>query len=116
LCELDEIILPSTGEGWEHAWHLYIVRLRLDRLSRGRDEIAADLRRENIGTGVHFYGLHLHPYYRETLGMRPEDFPEATAASHDVLSLPLHPQMTDKNVHEVVEAVRKVLGHARRRG
>ncbi len=116
LRELDEIELPTTGEHWEHGWHLYVVRLKLDTLTKGRDEIAADLRRENIGTGVHFYGLHLHPYYRENFGMRPEDFPEATAASHEVLSLPLHPQMTDKNVHEVVEAVKKVLTHARRRG
>jgi dTDP-4-amino-4,6-dideoxygalactose transaminase len=74
------------------------------------------LRRENVGTGVHFLGLHLHHYYRETLGMKPEDLPEATAASYDVLSLPLHPAMTDKNVHEVVEALKKVLAHARKKG
>ncbi|HOT51547.1 MAG TPA: DegT/DnrJ/EryC1/StrS family aminotransferase, partial [Candidatus Hydrogenedentes bacterium] len=62
------------------------------------------------------FGLHLHRYYREALGMRPEDLPEATAASYEVLSLPLHPGMTDKNVHEVVEALKKVLAHARKTG
>jgi dTDP-4-amino-4,6-dideoxygalactose transaminase len=114
LSDIDEISLPRVIPEAEHAWHLFIIRLNLGRLSKSRDEIVAALRRENIGTSVNFYGLHLHRYYRETLGIRPEDFPEATAASNEVLSLPLHPQMTDKNVHEVVEALKKVLTHARR--
>jgi len=114
LSDLDEIWMPEVIDGIEHAWYAFIVRLRLDKLTKTRDEIAAALRRENVGTGVHFLGLHLHPYYREALGMQPEDLPEATAASHEVLSLPLHPHMTDKNVHEVVEALKKVIAHARR--
>jgi dTDP-4-amino-4,6-dideoxygalactose transaminase/nucleoside-diphosphate-sugar epimerase len=114
LSDIDEIRLPVEREGIEHAWHLFIIRLNLGRLNRSRDEIVHDLRRENIGTGVHFYGLHLHPYYRETLGMRPEDFPEATRASEDILSLPLHPQMSDKNLREVVFALKKVLAHRRK--
>jgi len=114
LSDIDELSLPVERDGIEHAWHLFIVRLKLDRLNRTRDEIAHELRRENIGTGVHFYGLHLHPYYRETLGLRPEDFPEATGASECILSLPLHPQITDKNLHEVVFALKKVLAHRRK--
>lgn len=114
LAGIDEIKLPETTPEAEHGWHLYIIRFRLDQLTRTRDELAAALRRENIGTSINFYGLHLHRYYRETLGMRPEDFPEATAASYEVLSLPLHPGMTDKNVHEVAEALKKVLAHARK--
>jgi dTDP-4-amino-4,6-dideoxygalactose transaminase len=116
LSEIDEIWLPEAIDGIEHAWYSFVIRFKLDRLTKTRDEMAAALRRENVGTGVHFLGLHLHPYYREVLGMRPEDLPEATAASYEVLSLPLHPLMTDKNVHEVVEALKKVLEHARRRG
>ena len=115
LAGLDEITLPQTPADCGHAWHLFIIRLNLDKLTKTRDEIAAALRRENVGTGVHFWGLHLHAYYREALGIKPEDLPEATAASHEVLSLPLHPQMTDKNVHEVVEALKKVLAHARKK-
>ena len=113
LADLDEVVLPEAPDDCAHAWHLYIIRLRLDKLSKTRDEIAAALRRENVGTGVHFLGLHLHQYYRQVLRIKPEDLPEATAASYEVLSLPLHPQMTDKNVHEVVAALKKVLAHAR---
>lgn len=114
LKDLDEIELLDVRPDVDHAWHLFIIKLRLDRLTRTRDEIAYDLRRENIGTGIHFYGLHLHQYYREALGMRPEDCPVATQVSQEILSLPLHPQMTDKNVHEIVAALKKVLHHARK--
>jgi dTDP-4-amino-4,6-dideoxygalactose transaminase/nucleoside-diphosphate-sugar epimerase len=116
LDDIEEIWMPEILEDCEHAWYSFIIRFRLDKLTKTRDEIAAALRRENVGTGVHFLGLHLHQYYREALGMRPEDYPEATAASYEVLSLPLHPGMKDKNVHEVVEALKKVLAHARRHG
>lgn len=115
LADIDEITLPRVLDEVEHAWHLMTIRLKLAMLAKTRDEIAYALRRENIGTSVHFFGLHLHPYYRETLGIRPEELPHATAASHEILSLPLHPQMSDKNVHEVVEALKKVIAHARRR-
>jgi dTDP-4-amino-4,6-dideoxygalactose transaminase/nucleoside-diphosphate-sugar epimerase len=114
LGDVDEIELLDVVPDVEHAWHLFIIKLRLDRLSRNRDEIAYDLRRENIGTGIHFHALHLHQYYRETLRMRPEDCPRAAEASHHILSLPLHPLMSDKNVHEVVAALKKVLHHARK--
>lgn len=114
LSNIDEITLPVTISDVEHAWHLFIVRLNLARLNKTRDEIAAALRRENIGTAIHFYGLHLHRYYRETQGTTPELCPEATAASYEVLSLPLFTQMTDRHVGEVVEALKKVLSHSRR--
>lgn len=114
LEDVDEIVLPQEREEAAHAWHLFIIRLRLDRLTRTRDEIAYDLRRENVGTSVHFYSLHLHPYYRDALGMRPDDYPEAARASESILSLPLHPSMSDKNIHEVVTALKKVIAYARK--
>ncbi|MFP6584283.1 MAG: aminotransferase class I/II-fold pyridoxal phosphate-dependent enzyme [Candidatus Hydrogenedentota bacterium] len=114
LDDIEEVSLQSVGDPAEHAWHLMIIRLDLDKLTKNRDEIAYALRQENVGTGFHFYGLHLHEYYRETLGCKPEDAPNATVASHTVLSLPLNPGMTDKNVVEVIDALKKVLEHARK--
>lgn len=114
LSDLDEIELPGVSEESEHAWHLYVIRLNLDKLTRNRNEIIQDLRRENIGTGVHFWGLHLHKYYAAVLGMRPEDFPVATELSHRVISLPLHPQLSDRHIHEVVSALKKVLSYRRK--
>jgi dTDP-4-amino-4,6-dideoxygalactose transaminase len=113
LDNLDEIQMLTVEEHVRHAWHLFIIRLNLSQLRRSRNEIAHALRRENVGTGFHFYGLHLHEYYRDVLGMKPGDLPEATAASNEVLSLPLYPSMSDKNVHEVVAALKKVIAHAK---
>lgn len=114
LDDVDEISLPQVRDHEEHAWHLFIVRFQLDKLNRTRNELAADLRRENIGTGFHFYGMHLHQYYRDQLGYRPEDLPVATAASEEILSLPLFPAMSDQNINEVVGALKKVLRYARK--
>ncbi|MDK1021485.1 MAG: aminotransferase class I/II-fold pyridoxal phosphate-dependent enzyme [Candidatus Hydrogenedentes bacterium] len=113
LGDIEEVWLPEVNDPAGHGWHLMIVRFHLDKLSIDRDRIAHALRQENIGSGFHFYGLHLHEYYRDQLGFRPEDLPEATAASHEVLSLPLYPGMTDKNINEVVAALKKVLHAAR---
>jgi dTDP-4-amino-4,6-dideoxygalactose transaminase/nucleoside-diphosphate-sugar epimerase len=114
LAEIDEITLLELPDNIEHAWHLMIVRLNLNKLSKSRDEIAHALRKENVGTGVHFLGLHLHQYYQQTLGLSPQDLPEATAASHDILSLPLYPTMSDKNLSDVVDALKKVLVYAKK--
>lgn len=114
LSEIDEIELPRIIDDVEHGWHLMAVKLRLDRLKKTRDEIAQDLRRENVGSGVHFFGLHLHPYYADSLGLRPEDLPNATAASFSILSLPFYPLMTDMDVRMVVDALKKVLRFARK--
>ncbi len=115
LSDVEEIRLPAVRDHDEHAWHLFIVRFRLDRLAKSRNEIAHALRQENIGVGFHFYGMHLHAYYRDVLGVKPEDLPEATAASNEVLSLPLYPGMSDQDVNEVAGAVKKVLRYARKR-
>jgi dTDP-4-amino-4,6-dideoxygalactose transaminase/nucleoside-diphosphate-sugar epimerase len=112
LKDIDELRLLDVVDHGAHAWHLMIIRLRLDKLSKTRDEIAFALRQENVGTGFHFWGLHLHPYFKNRFNLSPEDFPESTAASHDLLSLPLHPGLTEKNVQDVAAALKKVLKHS----
>lgn len=114
LSEIEEIELPTEIEDIVHSWHLLIVKLKLDRLKLTRDEIAQELRKENIGTGVHFYGLHLHPYYADRYNLTPESLPHATMASECIMSLPFYPLMADNDVHLVVEALKKVLTHARK--
>lgn len=114
LSEMEELEVPTVLPDVEHAWHLFVIKLNLDKLKRDRNEIMHDLRRENIGTGIHFYGLHLHRFYAETLGMRPEDYPVATAVSNRIISLPLHPQLSDRHIHEVVSALKKVLSYGRK--
>ena len=114
LSRFEEIELPRCDDPENHGCHLMVIRLKRDRLRVSRNEIAHLLRRENVGTGFHFWGLHLHPYFQETFGIDPESLPEATAASHEVLSLPLYPGMTDKSIADVLRALEKVLTHARK--
>ena len=75
LSDVDEIELPRIIDEAEHAWHLFVVKLRLEKLNKTRDEIARLLRQENVGTGVHFVAVHKHKYYRDTLGVRDTTSP-----------------------------------------
>jgi perosamine synthetase len=111
----DGILLPpEPPAGFESAWHLFAVRVALERLRVDRAAVIDGLRARGIGTSVHFIPLHLHPYYRRTLGTRPGDFPGAEQLYARCLSLPLFPAMQVGDVDRVADAVRAVLREARR--
>jgi dTDP-4-amino-4,6-dideoxygalactose transaminase len=105
---------PDAPAGGQHAWHLYALRLRLDRLAIDRAAFIEELKRRNIGTSVHFIPLHAHPYYRQTYGYRPEDFPVAWAEYQREISLPIYSKMSDQDVGDVVAAVSEVVEEHRR--
>jgi dTDP-4-amino-4,6-dideoxygalactose transaminase len=100
---------PVTRPDVEHAWHLYVLRLRDDALTIGRDRFIQELADRNIGTSVHFIPIHLHPYYRDKYGYTPGSFPVAYDNYRRMLSLPLHPGLTDRDVSDVIEAVLDVV-------
>jgi dTDP-4-amino-4,6-dideoxygalactose transaminase len=106
--------MPARHPGDEHAWHLYVLRLELDRLRIGRNEFIAELAARNIGTSVHFIPLHLHPFYRDRYQLAPEQFPVAGREYERLVSLPLHPGLTDQDVADVIEAVLDVIATNRR--
>lgn len=101
--------IPSCRPEVEHAWHLYVLRLREGVLRIHRNQLIEELHRRNIGTSVHFIPIHLHPYYRTKYGYKPGDFPVAWSNYQRVLSLPLHPRLTDRDVADVIEAVLDVV-------
>jgi dTDP-4-amino-4,6-dideoxygalactose transaminase len=68
-----------------------------------------ELHRQNIGTGVHYISVHLHPYYRDRFGYQPEDFPNALWLSERTLSIPLSPKLSDDDVERIIEAVRNTV-------
>jgi dTDP-4-amino-4,6-dideoxygalactose transaminase len=115
LSDLEELALPAVPAGTQHAWTLYVVRLRRGRLRIGRDAFIRLLAEENVAAGVQFVPLYAHGYYREWLGLRPDDYPNARDAYEEVVSLPLYPRMSEADVWDVIRAVRKVVaGHAAR--
>ena len=93
---------------------MYILQLELERLCITRDQFIDMLRERNIGTSVHFIPLHLHPFYRDAFGYRPETFPNATAVYARIISLPIYPKMCERDVHEVIRAVRSIVERHRR--
>jgi perosamine synthetase len=110
----DPAIQPLTRrDGVDHAYHLYVVRFRRGRLRADRDAIMAALRAEGIGVNLHYRPVYLHPYYRERFGFRPGLCPNAEAAFEEIVTLPLFPTMDERDVDDVIAAVRKVLEHYR---
>jgi len=92
-----------------HAYHLYVVRLDLAKLRTTRAEMFAALRAEGIGVNVHYIPVHLHPFYRERFGTGPGLCPAAETAYEQLITLPIFPAMTDKDVSDVLIAVSKVM-------
>ena len=106
--------LPADVSDGSHAWHLYIIRLALERLKADRGQVIEALRELGIGTSVHFIPLHLHPYYRRRWGYAGGDFPVATREYERVVSLPIWPGMTTDDVDRVAGGLEEVLGSVRR--
>jgi dTDP-4-amino-4,6-dideoxygalactose transaminase len=100
--------LPADApDGDIHAWHLYVVRLQDDRVSRDRFiERLYDL---GIGCSVHYIPLHLQPYWRDTFGLRADMFPVSQRAYENMVSLPIYSKMTDDDVQYVIDGVRAAL-------
>lgn len=104
------VIPPVVRPEANPAWHLYPIRLDLEKLTADRAQIFRALRAENIGVNVHYIPVHLHPYYREQFGYLGGEFPVAEDAYERLISLPMFHGMSDADVDDVIEAVRKVAG------
>jgi dTDP-4-amino-4,6-dideoxygalactose transaminase len=78
-----------------------------------RDELVDQLSKRNIGTGVHYRGVHLHPFYAETYGLTRDHFPVASEISDRTLSLPLSPKVTEADQNDVVAALQDLLRPSR---
>ncbi|MFC5405011.1 UDP-4-amino-4,6-dideoxy-N-acetyl-beta-L-altrosamine transaminase [Cohnella soli] len=105
----EALTIPYQDPRGTSSWHLYVVKLSLDRLKASRDEIFERLQSENIGVNVHYIPVYLHPYY-EKLGYRTGLCPVAEAAFESFLTLPLFPAMSDDDVSDVIRAVKQVVG------
>lgn len=113
--DVEEVITPEpVPYDHRHAWHLYTPLIRIEDLTIDRDAFMAQLKGENIGTGLHFKAIHHHPYYRDTLGIAKGELPNADYASDRILSLPLFPLMTLEDARDVVAAVKTVIARNRR--
>jgi dTDP-4-amino-4,6-dideoxygalactose transaminase len=110
----EELRTPVERPQVEHACHLYALRLNLQRLTIDRAQFVQELKKRNIGSSVHFIPIHLHPYYRDKYGYKPQDFPQAFRNYQTLVSLPLNLRMSDQDVDDVIEAVSDIVTTCRR--
>lgn len=114
FADMDEVAVPAPADyPCRHAWHLYTPLIKVECLAIDRDGFMAELKKENIGTGLHFKAVHHHPYYRDTLAIPDGALPHADYASDRILSLPLFPKMTLEDAADVVDAVKNVISRNR---
>ena len=105
----EDLQIPAERDDVQHAWHLYVLRLNLERCSLSRDQFTIEMRERNIGCSVHFVPIHLHSYYREKYRHTPDQFPIALREYQRMVSLPLSPSMNEADVQDVIDAVMSIL-------
>jgi perosamine synthetase len=114
LSDVEEIILPAVQPGRIHSWHLYALRLRLNKLQIDRDQFITELQQRGVCTSVHWMPLHMHPYYRDTYGYRSQDLPVASALYPELITLPLYPDMTEGDLRYVCDSIKEIIAANRR--
>ena len=92
-----------------HSWHLYVIRLNLDEITIDRNRFIELMTEAGVGTSVHFIPLHMQPYWRDRYNLIDADFPVATKAYFEVVSLPIYPKMSDADCERVIATVRDIL-------
>ena len=102
--------IPADPEpDTRHAYHLYTVLVDEGRAGISRDAFLNAMTARKIGVGVHYLSIPEHPFYRETFGWKPEDYPNAMRIGRQTASLPLSPKLTDKDVEDVIDAVVRIV-------
>jgi len=108
LCQLP-LQLPCQHADSASAWHLYVVRLKLNEITRSQREVFESLRTVGIGVNLHYIPVHIQPYYAQ-MGFCEGDFPEAERYYREAISLPMFPLLSDKSQSEVVLRLREAMG------
>jgi len=109
LADWSEWTLPQEPAfSHRHAWHLYTPLINEIAARMDRDEFMRRMKEKNVGTGLHYRAVHLYPYYRDTFGFKPGDFPEAENVCSRIVSLPLFAGMTDADHDRVIDVMYSV--------
>lgn len=110
LSGVEEIVpLADPPYSIKHSWHLFVMRIDIDSAGISRDDFMDELKKRNIGTGLHFRAVHLQRYYMESMSVHRGMLPNTEWNSDRICSLPLFPDMTANDVDYVVDAIKEVL-------
>lgn len=106
--DVDAIITPFQKEHVNSSWHLYVIKLKLEVINTDRKKIFEELRKANLGVNIHYIPVYYHPYY-QNLGYNKGICPEAEIVYDRIITLPLFPKMTDRDIEDVIEIVTKII-------
>lgn len=106
---LKEVELLTQKSYGTNAWHLYVIKLNLEKLGISRNQFIEKLKKKNIGTSVHFIPLHLMPFYQKKFGYKKGDFPIAEKVFKKIVSLPIYSQLTINQLKYVIKCVKEIL-------
>lgn len=113
FADVAEIKTLAIGQHIKHAYHIYVVVIKSELLDMNRDVIMNEIQAKNIGIGIHFRAVHLHPYYRAKYPHLEGTLPHAEYASERVISLPLYPKMSLDDARDVISVVRNLVESSR---
>jgi dTDP-4-amino-4,6-dideoxygalactose transaminase len=113
LADVPEIDLPEDSADGRHAWHLFAIRLNLDRLSIDRAGFMSELQRQGVGASVHFIPVPLHPFFARWRDLPENQCPRALALYERIVSLPLYPALSEDQVADVAARVKQIVARHR---
>lgn len=102
------LTLPWQHPDTESSWHLYVIRLNLDKIAKTHRQVFEELRQAGIGVNLHYIPVHTQPYY-QNLGFKWGDFPQAEQYYQEAMSIPLYYDLTEENQERVVAVLRDIL-------
>ena len=114
LNDFDLITLHTIKPDRESSWHLFPIKLNLEMITKNRAQVIDEMKKKDIGVGVHFMPVHQHLYYSETFKLDDKNYPVASAVFPRLMSLPIYPGMSDKSVDKVISVLIDTLNKFRR--
>lgn len=102
------LVLPWQHPDTESSWHLYVIRLKMNKISKSHRQVFEDLRQAKIGVNLHYIPVHTQPYYKQ-LGFKWGDFPQAEQYYREAISIPLYYGLTENDRERVVNTIREIL-------
>jgi dTDP-4-amino-4,6-dideoxygalactose transaminase len=112
LADVEQIELPMDCTDGQHAWHLFVLRLKLEELAIDRAEFMEALSQSGVGASVHFIPIPMHPYFEPWAHLPENQVPLAMELYQQIVSLPLYPALTDAQVKDVCARVKQVIADA----
>jgi perosamine synthetase len=109
LRNLEHVTPLHVRENVDHAYHLFVIRIRFKGLNTSREELFETMHSAGIGINVHCIPVHIHSYYRETYGYQPQSLPHAEQAYEEIVSLPMFPMMTSSDIARVCETLKHAI-------